>query len=120
MLKTFRLETPYLTILDGWQRKCTLDQFNMLSLQLIQRYFLRRFLQNILSYYMLFLMSNTFISNTRLKMEKNQANAKQHPQTEILLKENFSVSSFMLSSKTKIRYSKKCVKSKCVCFNKIM
>ena len=53
-------------------------------------------------------------------MEKNQANAKQHPETEILLKENYSVSSFMLSSKTKIRYSKKCVKSKCVCFNKIM
>ena len=31
---------------------------------------------------------NTFISNARLKLEKNEANAKQHPEAELLLFEN--------------------------------
>ena len=30
-------------------------------------------------------ISNTFISDARLKLAKNQANAKQHPETELLL-----------------------------------
>ena len=29
-----------------------------------------------------FFISNTFISNARLKLTKNQVNAKQHPETE--------------------------------------
>ena len=37
-----------------------------------------------------FFISNTFISNARLILEKNQANAKQHPQAELLLFENYS------------------------------
>ena len=30
-------------------------------------------------------VNNTFISKTRLKLAKNQANAKQHPEPEVLL-----------------------------------
>ena len=37
-----------------------------------------------------FFISNAFISDTRLKLVKNQANAKQHPETELLLIENYS------------------------------
>ena len=44
-------------------------------------------------------ISNTLISNTRLKLAKNQANAKQHPEVELLLFENYSHSSSILSSK---------------------
>ena len=36
-----------------------------------------------------FFISNTFINNTRLKLAKNQAKAKQHPEAELLLIENF-------------------------------
>ena len=32
-----------------------------------------------------FLMNNTFISNAMLKLAKNQANAKQNPEVELLL-----------------------------------
>ena len=46
-----------------------------------------------------------FISNTRLKLAKNQATAKQ-PEAELLLFENYSLSSFMLSKNDK-RYLKK-------------
>ena len=46
-----------------------------------------------------------FISNTRLKLAKNQAKAKQ-PEAELLLFENYSLSSFMLSKNDK-RYLKK-------------
>ena len=34
------------------------------------------------------LISKTFISTTKLKLAKNQAKAKQHPQAELLLFEN--------------------------------
>ena len=43
-----------------------------------------------------FFISNTFTSNARLKLAKNQANAKQHPETKLLLFENYSHSSFTL------------------------
>ena len=49
-------------------------------------------------------ISNTFISNARLKLAKDQANAKQHPETELLLYENYSLSSSSLSSKNNSRY----------------
>ena len=39
--------------------------------------------------------------------------AKQHSETELLLCQNYSFSSPMLSSKTNMRYSKKCAKNKC-------
>ena len=40
-----------------------------------------------------FFISNTFISNTMLKLAKNQAKFKQHPEPELLLTENYSFSS---------------------------
>ena len=43
----------------------------------------------------------------RLKSAKNQANAKEHPETELLLFENHSHPSFTLSSKNNSTYSKK-------------
>ena len=57
-----------------------------------------------------FLIINIFVSNARLKFAKNQAKAKQHSETELLLFENYSLSSFVLSSKNNRRYSKKCSK----------
>ena len=38
----------------------------------------------------LFYIKNTFTSNVKLKSVKNQANAKQHPEAELLLFENYS------------------------------
>ena len=54
-----------------------------------------------------FYISNTFISNARLKLVKNQLNAKQHPEAELLLFENYSHPSFTLSSKDNRAYSEK-------------
>ena len=66
-----------------------------------------------------FFISNTFISNARLKLAKNQANAKQHPEAELSLFENYSHALFTLSFKNNRSYSEKCAKNKCVCFNEI-
>ena len=65
-------------------------------------------------------MSKTFISDARLKLAKNRAKAKQHPQAEFLLFKSYSLFSCTLSSKTNSRYSKKCTKNKFVCFNKVI
>ena len=46
-----------------------------------------------------FFISNTFITNARLKRAKNQARAKQHPEAELLQFENYSLSTSTLSSK---------------------
>ena len=46
-----------------------------------------------------FFINNTFISNARLKLAKNQANAKQQPEAELLLFEKYSQSSSTLSFK---------------------
>ena len=48
-----------------------------------------------------------FISNTSLKLVKNESNAKQHPKTELYLFENYLHSLSTLSSKNKWIYSKK-------------
>ena len=58
-----------------------------------------------------FFISNTFIRNARLKLAKNQAKAEQHPEAELLLFENYSLSSSTLPSKHNRRYSKKCTKT---------
>ena len=50
-----------------------------------------------------FFISNNFLTNTKPKLAKNQAKPKQH-----VIIQNY------------MRYSKKCVKSKRVCFNEIM
>ena len=52
---------------------------------------------------MLRFVSNTFLSNIRLKLEKNQAKSKQHPEAELLLFEYYILSSFMLFSKSNMR-----------------
>ena len=39
---------------------------------------------------MLFYVSNTFISNARLKLTKSQVNAKEHPEAELLL-QNYKI-----------------------------
>ena len=57
------------------------------------------------------LISNTFISNVKLKLAKNQANGTQNSEAELLLFENYSYSSSMLSSRKKMRqFAKKKVK----------
>ena len=48
-----------------------------------------------------FFISNTLISNARLKLAKNQAKAKQYPETELLLFGNLSHSLSILSFKNK-------------------
>ena len=48
-----------------------------------------------------FFISNTFISNARLKLAKNQVKAKQLPEAEPLLFENYSLSTPTLTSKKK-------------------
>ena len=60
--------------------------------------------------HMLFFISNTFTNNAKLKLTKNQAKAKQHPWTKLLLFENYSLLSSKLSSKNSRRYSKKYTK----------
>ena len=52
-------------------------------------------------------INNTFTSNARLILAKNQANANQQPEAELLLFENYSYSSSTLSSKYSMVYSKK-------------
>ena len=66
-----------------------------------------------------FFVSSTLISNSRLKLAKNQAKAEQHPETEFLLSEITFFSS-TLSFKNKRRFSKEYGKNKCVCFNEII
>ena len=67
-----------------------------------------------------FFTSNTFISNSRLKLPKIQANAKQHPETELFLFENYSHSSATLSNRNNRTYSKKKQNKKCVCIHEII
>ena len=54
-------------------------------------------------------MSSTFYKQRQAEIvkKKNQANAKQHLEAELLLPENYSHSSSTLSFKKKIIYSKK-------------
>ena len=59
-----------------------------------------------------------FISNFTVRLAKNQAKAKRHSEVELLLFENYSFSSSMLSSKTNMRYSKRFAKSKGVSLHK--
>ena len=70
--------------------------------------------------YTLFFVSITFISNAGLKLPKNQANVKQHPEAELWLFENYSLSSFTLSCKNNKTYLKNKQKTKCVCIYEII
>ena len=71
--------------------------------------------------YTLFFISNTFISNTRLRLAKNQAKAKQQSEAKMSFSVvNYSLSSSKVSPKNSRRYSKKYTKNKCVCFNEVI
>ena len=61
-----------------------------------------------------------FLISNRLKLVKNQTYAKQYPQAEYLLFENYSNSSFKLSSKKNRTYFLKKLKNKCVCIHEII
>ena len=52
-----------------------------------------------------FLLSNTFISNTRPKFPKSQAKAKQHPKAELLISENYLFCSYTSKNNSK-KYAK--------------
>ena len=52
-----------------------------------------------------FFINNTFIGNTRLKLATDQAKAKQHPQAEAFLFENYLLSSSTLASRNNRAYS---------------
>ena len=67
-----------------------------------------------------FFISNTFISKTRLKLAKNQANAKHHPDAELLTCQNYSHSLSTLSTKTIGYILKNKQKNKCVCIHEII
>ena len=54
----------------------------------------------------MFFISNNFISNVRLKLTENQANAKQYAEAELLLFENYSYASSTLPSKNNGTYPK--------------
>ena len=66
-----------------------------------------------------FFINNTFISKARLKLVKNWAKAKRHPEARLSPFEIFLLSSCTLSSKNERRY-KKCTRNKSICFNEII
>ena len=67
-----------------------------------------------------FFIRNT-LSNPTLKFVKNQATAKQHPEAELLLFENCSLSSSSLPSQKKGDILKNVQKDKfVVCFNEVI
>ena len=57
---------------------------------------------------------HSYTSNTRLKLVKNRAKPKQHAEAELLVLENYVVSSSTLSSKDSGECSKKWAKNKYV------
>ena len=70
----------------------------------------------LLSYLRLYTTHFFYISNTRLKLAKNQAKAKQHPEAELLLFEKYSHSLSILSSKNNKKYSEKWLKKQVCMF----
>ena len=67
-----------------------------------------------------FFYKQPFVSNTRLKLAKNQANAKQDPEAEQFPFENYLLSTSTSSFKDNRRYSLKCTKGKYVCLNEVI
>ena len=74
----------------------------------------RRFHEKIITR---FFSKQQFNKQRQAEIGRTQANAKQHPWTELLLFENYLLSSSTLSSKNKRRHSKKCTKNNYVGFN---
>ena len=67
-----------------------------------------------------FFISKTFISNTRLKLVKKQAKAKQRPETDFLPFENYLLFSSLLSSKIIGNILKNLQKNMYVCLNEVI
>ena len=67
-----------------------------------------------------FFISNIFITNIRLKLVKNQGKAKEHPEAELLLLENYLLTSSSSSSKNDRSYSKKITRNKYVYLNEVI
>ena len=57
-----------------------------------------------------FFISNTFISHPRLKLAKNQANAKQQPEAELSLYENYSLRQILKNRQN----------NRCICVHEII
>ena len=55
-----------------------------------------------------------------MKIAKSQVKAKQHPEAELSLFENYLLFSSSLSPKNNTKYSKKCTKIKYVCLNEVI
>ena len=66
-----------------------------------------------------FFISNTFISNARLKLEKNQANAKQHAESELFLFEIIHILHPLYHAKIIAHILKNKQNSKCICIQTI-
>ena len=67
-----------------------------------------------------FFYKQHFYKQHQGEISKNQAKAKKHPQTKLLLFENYLPLSSIFSSKANMSYSKKMCKNKCTCFNDII
>ena len=67
-----------------------------------------------------FFCKQHFHKQVQAEIGKSQAKTKQHPEAQLLLFENRSLSSFELSSKNNKRNSKIYTNNKCVCFNEVI
>ena len=70
--------------------------------------------------YMLFSISNTFISNASLKLAKNQVNAKQHPEAEFCYMKIILILHPRYHPKIIVHILKNKQNDKCVCIHEII
>ena len=61
-----------------------------------------------------------FYKQHQAEIRKKSSESYTNPEVELLLFENYSLSSSMLLSKTNMRYFKKCAKNKCAWSREIM
>ena len=74
-----------------------------------------------LKFYTLYFYKQHFYKQRQAGIcKKKQAKTKQHPKAELLLFENYSLSSSTLSSKNNRKYSKKCAKKQVLLFNDVI
>ena len=98
-----KVSTVFLSLVRFWPKA-----WNFIDSRLLGRpkpeFFLMQYCKRL--WYTRFFISNTFISNARLKFAKIQANSKQHPKAELLLFENYWHSSSTLSKEYKNKAKK--------------
>ena len=70
--------------------------------------------------YTLFFCKQHFYKQRQAKIGKKLSKSQATPWGWTFPFENYSLSSSTLSSKNDMRYSKKCIKNKCVCFNYVI